>query len=153
MIQRIQTLWLFLVFVMATLMMFFPIASFSSENHDFILKIFSIESSKGIIGLPNPSIIGILSAISSILAIGNIMQFKNRKLQIKINMIAMLINIGLLLAIFFISDKIAALENVSDIYKYEFGSYLPIVSVFLLVMANRSIRKDEALVKQSDRIR
>jgi hypothetical protein len=85
--------------------------------------------------------------------IGNIFQFKNRKLQIKINMVAMLVNMGLLVAIFVIADKIAALDTVADEYDYLYGSWFPVAGILFLVLANKGIRKDEALVRQSERLR
>jgi hypothetical protein len=33
------------------------------------------------------------------------------------------------------------------------GMFLPIISIVLLVMANKAIKKDEALVKSVDRLR
>ena len=153
MIQRIQTLWLFLVFLMASLMLFFPLAKFQTENQMITLSVFAIDGAEGIANIPNPTVIGILTAILGVLALGNIFQFKNRKLQIKINMAAMLVNMGLLLAIFIISDSIADLDSVLSEYEYLFGSWFPVAGILFLILANRSIRKDEALVKQSERLR
>jgi len=153
MIQRIQTLWLFLVLLMASLVLFFPIASFNAETQQLTLTVFSVEGAGDMAGIPNPSIIGILTAILGVLALGNIFQFKNRKLQIKINMVAMLVNMGLLVAIFVIADKIAALDTVADEYDYLYGSWFPVAGILFLVLANKGIRKDEALVRQSERLR
>jgi hypothetical protein len=36
---------------------------------------------------------------------------------------------------------------------YQFGIFLPVISLLLLVLASRAIRKDEALVKSADRLR
>lgn len=153
MIQRIQTLWLFLVFLMAALMLFFPIAEFQGETQKFTLSVFSVDGSEGIVGIPNPYIIGILTALLGVLSLGNIFQYKNRKLQIKINMVAMLVNMALLIAIFLISDNITANENVANKCSYLMGSWFPVAGILFLILANRSIRKDEALVKQSERLR
>jgi len=153
MIQRIQSLWLFLVFLMATLMLFFPMAEFQADTQIFTLTVFNVEGAEGIAGIPNPSLIGILTAVLGVLALGSIFQFKNRKLQMKINMAAMLVNMGLLLTIFIIADKIADLENVAEDYSFLLGSWFPIAGILFLILANRSIRKDEALVKQSERLR
>jgi len=153
MIQRIQSLWLFLVFLMTALMLFFPIAEFHTENQIITLSVFAIDGAEGLANLPNPMLIGILTALLGVLALGNIFQFKNRKLQIKINMAAMLVNMGLLLTAFIIADKIAALDTVFEEYNFLFGSWFPVAGILFLVLANRSIRKDEALVKQSERLR
>lgn len=153
MLQRIQTLYLFLVFLAAALMLFFPLVEFISGSITIYLKVFSIEHSEGIDGLPNPSVIGFLVAALGVISMGSIFQFQNRRFQMKINAVALLVNFGLLVAIFLVSDKIAANDLVNDKPDYLFGAYLPVVSVLFLILANRSIRKDEALVKQSERIR
>jgi hypothetical protein len=36
---------------------------------------------------------------------------------------------------------------------YQFGIFFPLVSLVCIIMASRAIRKDEALVKSSDRLR
>jgi len=36
---------------------------------------------------------------------------------------------------------------------YQFGMYIPLISLVFLVLASRAIRKDEALIKSSDRLR
>jgi peptidoglycan/LPS O-acetylase OafA/YrhL len=153
MLQRIQSVYLFLVFVMIGLMIFFPLAEFESDHIQFYLNIFEFENADGVEGLPNPMIIGILTAILGIITIGTIFQFSNRKLQMKLNAVSLLINFGLLISIFLIVDKTAALGQVSDTPEYTYGSFFPMVSVLLIILANRSIRKDEALVKQSERLR
>ena len=153
MIQRIQTLWLFLVFLMAALTMFFPLATFHGANGELMkMGIFAVEGA-GDIAVPNVSVIGVLVALLAVLGMGNIFQFNNRKRQLKINMVAMLVNMGLVIAIFLLADKIAALDDVLDKYDFEFAAYFPVASVLFLILANRNIRKDEALVKQADRIR
>jgi hypothetical protein len=36
---------------------------------------------------------------------------------------------------------------------YQFGMYIPLISLIFLVLASRAIRKDEELIKSSDRLR
>ncbi len=153
MIQRIQSLWLFLVFLSGALTLFSPLAQFLTDTQPIILRVFSVEGAEGMGGIPNPAILGYLAAALAVLGLGNIFQFKNRKRQIKINMLTMLVNMALLIAIFVIADKIAALDTVGDSYQYLYGSYFPVAGILFLILANRSIRKDEALVRQSERLR
>ncbi len=153
MIQRIQSVYLLLVFILAALVIFFPIVEFHADNQTFYLRVFGFSGADGIENLPNASIIGILTAALGIISIGTIFQFSNRKLQMKLNGVALLVNFGLLISIFLITDKAVALEKVYDNLEYTYGAFFPIASVLFIILANRSIRKDEALVKQSERLR
>lgn len=87
---------------------------------------------------------------SGILALGNIFFFKNRKRQMLFNVINIFLNIvlvGLLVYRLFNlpGDGIESEKGI--------GLFLPILSMLLLWLANRSIIKDEKLVKSIDRIR
>ena len=87
---------------------------------------------------------------SGILSLGNIMFFKNRKRQILFNIINIFMNfvlVGLLVYRLFNlpGDGFASEKGV--------GLILPVISILLLWLANRSIIKDEKLVKSIDRIR
>ena len=65
----------------------------------------------------------------------------------------MLVNFALLAAIFIYSDMVAALDDVTTEFRYDIAAYFPIVSVLLLILANRNIRADEKMIRQSERLR
>jgi len=154
MIQRVQSIYLFLVFVVAVVLMFFPLATFNVGEHIFNMNIMGFEGADELgIKLPNVIIIGILTALLGALSLFTIFQFRNRKLQMKLNMVSMLINFGLLIAIFMYSDSVAAMDAVASEFHYDIAAYFPIASVLLLILSNRNIRADEKLVRQSERLR
>ena len=154
MIQRVQSIYLFLVFIVAVVLIFFPLATFHTSDHIFQMNIMGFSGAENLdLNLPNVMVIGILTALLGMLSLFTIFQFKNRKLQMKLNMGSMLINFGLLAAIFIYSDNIAAIEGVNSTFSYDIAAYFPIVSVLLLILANRNIRADEKLVRQSERLR
>ncbi len=152
MIQRIQTVFLFLVFVVALLLIFFPLASFNIDGSVFQMNIMGFDGVDHLdTEVPNNMAIGILDALLGIISLFAIFQFKNRKLQMKIVMINMLINFALLAAIFYYADFVATSLSIKA--DYDIAAYFPIVSVLLLILANRNIRADEKLVRQSERLR
>ena len=153
MLQRKQSLYLFVVFILVGLMVFFPLVEFQASEYNFTMNLFYFVGAGDLGGLPNPSVIGILTALLGVVSLGTIFQFSNRKLQMKLNGLSLLLNFGILLSIFFITDKVAAMEEVGDKPQYLVAAFFPVASVLFIVLANRSIRKDEALVKQSERIR
>jgi hypothetical protein len=94
--------------------------------------------------------IGILFIISSILSFTIIFQYKNRKLQMNLVRLNILINFLLLGIIVYHVQNLSGETIVSE---KGIGSFLPVVTIFLLVFANRFIKKDEDLVKSVDRLR
>jgi len=154
MIQRVQSIYLFLVFVVAVVLIFFPLATFHTTDHIFQMNIMGFSGADELgLDLPNLMVIGILTALLGMLSLFTIFQYKNRKLQMKLNMGSMFINFGLLAAIFIYSDNIAAMEEINTKFSYDIAAYFPIVSVLLLILVNRNIRADEKLIRQSERLR
>jgi len=152
MIQRIQTVFLFLVFLVAILLMFFPLASFHIDESVFQMNLFGFDGANHLDAeMPNIMAIGILDALLGIMALFAIFQFKNRKFQMKLVMIIMLINFGLLAAIFYYAEQVGTSLDIKA--NYDIAAYFPIVSVLFLIYANRNIRADEKLVRQSERLR
>jgi len=152
MIQRMQSVYLFLVFIVAVVLMFFPLATFNLGDSIFQMNMMGFSGADHLdFELPNVMAIGIFAALLGILALFTIFQFKNRKLQIKLNMVNMLINFGLLGSIFIYAGSIAKELHIDA--DYDIAAYFPVVSVLLLILANRNIRADEKLIRQSERLR
>ena len=129
MLQRIQTVWIFLAVLGAVFL------NITAQDFDILCRYLTINSSTVILIL-----FGVLS----------IFNFKNRKRQILLNTISIIINallIGLL---------VYWLLNLSGgIHFPEKGiePVFPLLSVICLLLANVYIRKDERLVKSVDRLR
>jgi len=95
----------------------------------------------------------LIIAIASIIFTGTaILLYKKRRSQLILINISFLLNVILVALVYLY--YIGYIENLSKVVpSYQFGIFLPIISLVLLVLANRSIRKDEALVKSADRLR
>ncbi len=145
MIQRIQSLYLLLVIIAYSLLFFFPIAIYNNEAGDIIntfslLKITSVYSNATI-----PLIAAVIILILSVLV--TIFLFKKRLLQIKITAIVLLAHMGFVVALFYSAGKIG--YNAV----YDAGMYIALIPLVFLVLANRAIRKDEKMVRSTDRLR
>jgi len=152
MIQRVQSIFLFLVFVVSVILIFFPLASFSIDGSVFQMYIMGFEGVDSLdVELPNVMAIGGLTALLGIMSLFTIFKFKNRKLQMKLIMINLFINFGLLWAIFHYSENAANLFVIKP--DYDIAAYFPVASVLFLILANRNIRADEKLIRQSERLR
>lgn len=92
----------------------------------------------------------ILGLGTSVLIIVNIFNFKDRKKQFVVNRVAILLNFILLGLMIFGLLNLSG-EEKSSLKGIE--PYFILISIVLLVLANKAIKKDEELVKSVDRLR
>jgi len=96
--------------------------------------------------------LGIVTAflLVALLAFVSLVSFKKRLLQINLNRFNILIN---LILFGFLVYHLLNISGEISVSEKGIGSFLPLASIVLLLMANRSIQKDENLVKSVDRLR
>lgn len=87
---------------------------------------------------------------SGVLSLVNIFFFKDRKRQMLFNVINIFMNLVLVGLLVF---RLYNLPGDGFASEKGVGLFLPLITVVLLWLANRSIIKDEKLVKSVDRIR
>ncbi len=87
---------------------------------------------------------------SALLSLIIIFLFKNRKLQFVLGRVNIILNFILLGVFVYWSLTVSGETKVSE---KGIGMMIPIISIVLLVMANKAIKKDEHLVKSVDRLR
>lgn len=136
MIQRIQTLYLVLVALVASLGPFF--VHLRQDVFSFLAY------------LQNDLWVSIALYASGALALWAILLFKNRKHQFVINRLNMILNLFLLGFFVYRSLNLSGEALVSE---KGIGMLIPVFSIVFLVLANRAIKKDEDLVKSVDRLR
>jgi tellurite resistance protein TehA-like permease len=154
MIQRIQTLFLIAATALQVVFMISPLATFLMEDNVTIklycsgFKTFDIEN---VMALRN---ISMLILCISILALTffDIFLYKKRILQIRICIYSILLNVGMIVLVFLTISKFMNNNPVSQ-HTYSVTLAIPIVSIILLFLAFRGIRKDELLIKAYDRLR
>ena len=86
------------------------------------------------------------------LTVVTILTFKNRIRQVRLVRFNMLLSILLIVGIFFLYPNLV-MNTAEAESEWEAGAYIPIVNLLLPFMANRSILKDEKLVRSVDRLR
>jgi len=158
MLQRIQTLYLAIVAIACILLFFFPLANYYDElqgNYKFF--IYGVQSMDPEPKVSFPAYFTIplifLVVVSFIFSVVTIFLYKNRPMQIRICAFNVLANIVLIMVIFFFyATRIKTMTQIEPEYAYS-GMALPLISLALLVLASRAIRKDESLVKSADRLR
>jgi hypothetical protein len=143
MIQRIQTIYLFLASVISGGLIFVFNLWNTIKEKIFVVDLFSREAITF-------KVIPFMFIASSILSLIAIFLFNNRKLQFVIGRIIILINLFLLGLLVYLSLTLSGETSVSE---KGIGMFLPILVILLIVLANKAIKKDENLVKSVDRLR
>ena len=158
MIQRIQTVYLFLAAACSVALFFFPVASFLSDltyQKLFITGLVNMApgSPAAISGSLVSPLAGI-GALMAIMALAGIFTYKKRALQLKLVMFGILLTVMMIAGIFFLyAPLIEKKLSVVPDYSGGIGIYFPLIALVLFILANRAIRRDEKIVKSLDRLR
>ncbi len=183
MLQRIQSFYLVLSVVALALMFRFPIATYTiaTPNGDIsaALQLTNTQSvlsedmqdyhfiGDDTVNMSGKWILSIMTALTGVIVLICIFMFKNRILQMRVLAFAFLFNVVLIFLIFFWAINgtggsggyLKALTDTGlmtgDITTNMLtpGTIAPIVSVILIFLAQRAIRKDEIKVRAADRLR
>ena len=143
MIQRIQTIYLFLASIVSGGLIFVFNLWNTLKEQIFVLDLLQEE-------LVAFKLIPFMFIASAILSILTVFLFKDRKLQFVIGRVIVLINLFLLALLIYLSLTLSGETSVSE---KGIGMFLPILVILLTVLANKAIKKDEDLVKSADRLR
>ena len=152
MIQRIQTIYLVLATLILGLTFAFPFATYTIGQGDVVFNAYGVSENVDDVNTFFPYYITI--ALSMGLALFSVLQYKKRKVQITVGRFVYLL-LAVTIAFVFIdfyslSGKLGV-EN--EMVHYGVGMFLPVAALPVMFMANRNIRKDEALIKSLDRLR
>jgi len=140
MIQRIQTLFLAGVVLLSGLLFSLPMYSIVTAG-DSLRQVFMIRENIFLTALNGLVLIGALAAL---------FLYKNRRLQVRVCSLLMLLVSILIVTVFYFSDTAGTTDATLS---FEFGAYLVLVNLVLLWLAIRFIRKDDSLVRSADRLR
>jgi hypothetical protein len=137
MIQRIQTIYLFLAFIAVGIL-------------PYIFPLWILNNGKDYFFMQNQIYVVILG-LSTAITIYSIISFKKRQTQFVTNRLNIILN--LILLGLFVYHSLNLSGGTLTVSKKGIGMFLPILTIILLVLANKAIKKDEDLVKSVDRLR
>lgn len=130
MIQRIQTVFLFLISITSVLgLFFFPPIDFPD------------------LGLPIPMVLKSYLILTAALAFLTLLLFKSRKTQLLMNCLHFFVQI---LAA---AGMVYGMVNTDDLNVYLPWLVMPLLALILLILSSRFIKKDEDLIRSIDRLR
>lgn len=136
MIQRVQTIYLLMALIATAIL-------------PFVFHLWKLEGGS-LYYFMNNMVYTIIFGLSTTLSLLSIISFKKRQNQFVMNRLNIILNLILLGLFVYRTQTISGETQVSE---KGIGMFLPIVTIFLLVLANRFIKKDEDLVKSVDRLR
>lgn len=158
MIQRVQTIFLFLVVVSmgVTIGMGLWEQELSDIGQTWRLNAFvleNVDSSGEVISATSKWYLAALASFAGLLAMISIFQYKNRARQMMLNMINSLVMVGLVAVTFLTTNGLNEELGLDVAGSYGIGFWSILAAMVFNMLANRFIRKDEALVRSVDRIR
>jgi hypothetical protein len=155
MIQRIQTLYLLASSILVLLWYFMPLADLVNYESNFTFSIYGIKNPDDQTWLYHTLIISIITTISIIATVATIFLYKNRKLQIKASQFLLLLYTTLVAVAFLIIDNAKSLLSLSNeiIIHHKISILFPLISLVLIFLAIKAIKRDEELVRSADRLR
>lgn len=152
--QRVQTIFLALVIISMIVGIFFPIWVGVEDGATY--KLYPLhysvygESAPGPVYFPY-SITAILMIAAATIAIMEIRKYDNRILQIKLGTLNSLVLMGVMISVMWLANTMINAHPAN--WAYGYGLYIPFVGVTCNWLAVRFIRRDEKLVRDSERIR
>jgi Domain of unknown function (DUF4293) len=138
MIQRIQSVWLLLAAVFDAITFRFPFY-IGDWKKDTVPDLVDLNAERS-------PILTVLTVLLGVLAFVNIFLFNNRKLQLRLTYLGILLSV-LLLVLYFL--------EIGNFYRGDIALWcLFYFAVFVFyLMAARSIRSDQKLIRSLDRLR
>lgn len=166
MIQRIQSIFLLLVAIAMGLMLTFDIWQKVGPEQDqavvlnaYFLTLQQVDGSleaaapADVIEQEASWYIAILASLTAVIALYSIFRYDNRLTQMKLGALNSLLIGGTLAICFYLAYQGQQMLAGPDPGQYLIGIYLPAVALVCNALANRFIKKDEALVRSADRFR
>ena len=149
MIQRIQTVYLLIVAILAVVVMSMPIGSFITPDSTILeISNLSISGADGTLNY-EPWALFAIQMLSAVIALGTIFLYKKRMVQIRLS----IFNIVLLVGYYATLAAFVYMLKEENSFVPAWNICLPFVSIILNWLAIRAIGSDEALVRSYNSLR
>ena len=157
MIQRIQSLYLFMAIVLMVLSFFLPVWAWtvgSDVQTSYLLYNYGIMTTQPGYSAPllYPAVLSFFAALSVVLYGWAFFSFKNLSKAVKLVLVALFSTLGYLTCLGFIVYDMSTTQQLSGNIP-PLGTIFPAIAFVQGVMALRAIRRDQALLRSADRLR
>lgn len=145
MIQRKQTIFYLIAAICAGAVFFLPLATSDKPAGLFMDdKVFNVFDHIGIT---------IVAALAALLPLVAIFLFKNRSTQLKVGYSSLIFPLLVMIAGVLIAAGLGKDANVAANISPKMGFPLALAGLMFTILANINVKKDDELVKSSDRLR
>ena len=152
MIQRVQSIWLFLAAATLFLLLILPIFTRQGTTGDLSFQIGGIYQKINNVSQKTESFTALFGGtiLVGLICLANIFNFKNRTLQKRIILLTIVLIIALVgWAASYALHTPGGINGVN----YGVGAYLPVFSILFCLLAIRGINNDDKLIRSADRLR
>ena len=153
MIQRIQTLYMFIAIILMLVLFFLPLADIlSAEDQLYVFRFdglyYAGHDTVYVQTIPPIILLAVIVGINFF----SLFLYRRRIIQMRINFINMLLMLGYVgLVVFYVQDFSYRLN--AQVVTYKIFNAFPFIAAVFMYLAIRAIGKDEALIRSIDRIR
>jgi len=156
MIQRIQSLYLLLVVILMSFLVFKPFAEVAVKDGQVVI-FYTYAVKKFITSEHSEMIIRTLPVIIMVCLIGlisfmNIFQFNRRIIQMRVCVLNILLMAGLMILMFYYYYMVKSALQVES-HALKLPVIVPVIGIVLTLLAYRKIHEDEVLVRSYDHLR
>ena len=149
MIQRIQTVYLLIVAVLAVIVLSTPLGSLiTPESTINEMTNLSINAADGTVSY-EPWALFAIQMVSAVIALGTIFLYKKRIVQIRLCLFNMILLVGYYITL----GVFVYMLKGSNSFTPSWSVCLPFINIVLSWLALRAIGKDEALVRSLNSLR
>lgn len=145
MIQRIQTIFLFLTAIVFGSLFKVPFAISDKPSAQYL--------SDQVYDVTDHPVLMVLTMLGALIALISIFLFRKRKVQLKFGYLIIVMAILLPVVAFLLFTRTSVDVDPSVNVNDQAGMFLPLIAIIFAGLANHFIKKDEKLVKSMDRLR
>ena len=156
MIQRIQSIYLFLAAALGISLFCFPFAEIVTGGNNVALTVCHLSPAVEGVSAAAMTPLALVTSLFVVLCLIALFKFRNRAMQMKITKLCGYLQILIFVAMiaFIIGlSKTPGSDKLTVEVSFCMPMAFPIVNFILLILAHRGIKKDDDLVKSADRLR
>ena len=152
MIQRVQSIWLFLASLTLFLFIILPVVTKIDNNTEYWILVSGLyqKATTGTVKLEGFIPLFGSTVVLTLLTFANIFCFRNRTLQKRICNVVIILTVALSI---WLSQAAQIIPGGLPGVRYNAGAFMPILTIIFTFLALRGIKKDEQLIKSADRLR
>ena len=154
MIQRIQSLYIAVVVMLSTLMLYGNIVTFvGTGGAEYEIRYNGLYTLSGGAGVKTEPLLPltVLLLVVPVLSFVTLLLFKRRKLQMRTSILSLMLLLGTVVLLAYFIFYIITKFDTRVIFSVKI--IFPVVSSILMYLAFRGVLKDELLVRSYDRLR